>query len=394
MGAAPSFTRQSGGREVQLLSGTRERLQRYARNFTGTADAVPVLAQMNEHVPALFGADLHAYYTNAALFVEANLAVYQYYAVDLPGFYYDIYNVEAEALGQRLNWEQDRMPEIDRSRPLIREHSDLDRLRPPDPRRAGRYPFVLEAIKRTYDLGIPMRLRLCSPFTLATNVRGIEQFLVDIYTAPEFAHRLLRFLTDEVLVPWVAAQREAAGRPEVGVTGADAAASPPIASLPVLEEFVFPYVARINDQAGKVSGIGYWGQSCFAGDPARLRRMLEMMASVSPNLLMCVDPDVALTGPEPYAQFAREKGMPLMLGLDTVFLQEGPVEAIVERCRRYVLAGAKAGRLFMFLNDVSVHTPPEHVHAAVAAIHHFGTYPIEDRPLESLQLPVLESFRP
>ena len=155
-------------------------------------DAVPVLAQMNEHVPALYGADLRDYYTNAALFVEANLAVYQYYAVDLPGFYYDIYNVEAEALGQRLNWEQDRMPEIDRSQPLIREHSDLDRLRPPDPRRAGRYPFVLEAIKRTYELGIPMRLRLCSPFTLATNVRGIEQFLVDIYTAPEFAHRLLR----------------------------------------------------------------------------------------------------------------------------------------------------------------------------------------------------------
>jgi len=45
------------------------------------------------------------------------------------------------------------------------------------------------------------------------------------------------------------------------------------------------------------------------------------MASVSPGSLMCLDPDVARTGPEPYAEYARGKKMSLMLGLDTLLLQ-------------------------------------------------------------------------
>ena len=98
-------------------------------------------------------------------------------------------------------------------------------------------------------------------------------------------------------------------------------------------------------------------------------------------------------GPEPYVAFAREKKMPLMLGLDTVLLQEGPVAKIVERCRRYVLAGSQAERLTMFLNDVSVNTPPEHIHAAIAAVRHFGKYPVEERPVESFRMPDVEPFQ-
>ena len=81
-----------------------------------------------------------------------------------------------------------------------------------------------------------------------------------------------------------------------------------------------------------------------------------------------------------------------MLGLDTILLQEGPVEKIVDRCRRYILAGAKAERLIIFFNDVSVHTPPQNVHAAIAAVRHFGQFPVEDRPLASFQMPEFESF--
>ena len=93
--------------------------------------AVPVLAQINEHVFRLFHADMREAYTNAAKFVEMNLAVFQYYGLDLPGFYYDIYNIEAEALGQRIHWDPRRMPDIDRAHPLICEPRDLDRLKPP-----------------------------------------------------------------------------------------------------------------------------------------------------------------------------------------------------------------------------------------------------------------------
>jgi uroporphyrinogen-III decarboxylase len=366
--------------------------ERIARLLKGEADTVPILAQINEHVVKLYGGDIREAYTNAAKFVEMNLAVYEYYQLDRPGFYYDIYNIEAESLGQRLNWESDRMPDIDRQNPLIREHSDLDRLRPPDFKKSGRMPFVLEVMRRCYDLGLPVRVRFCSPFSLAVNVRGIENLLMDILTDPPFARRLLTFLTDEVLIPWVQAQREAIGQPKISGNGADAAASPPIVTVEILEEFVMPYVARMNEKIGNVTSMGYWGYSYLYKHPEKFYRMLGLMASVSPAALMCLDPDVARTGPEPYAEYAREKKMSLMLGLDTLLLQDGPLSRIAEQCRRYVLAGAKAERLDMFFNDVSIHTSPQNVHTAIAAIRHFGKLPIKERPLESFQPPEVESF--
>ena len=374
---------------MSLLPGTRQRIERF---FQGKGEAVPILAQINEHIVKLCGGDMREAYTNAAKFVEMNLAVFEYYQLDMPGFYYDIYNIEAEALGQRMNWEENRMPDIDRQKPLIREHSDLDHLRPPNFKRSARMPFVLEVMRRCYDLGLPVRIRFCSPFSLAVNVRGIETLLMDILTAPKFAHRLLSFLTDEVLNPWVQTQREAIGQPGAAGNGADAAASPPIVTVEILQEFVMPYVARMTQKIGNVTSMGYWGYSYLYKHPQKFRRMLELMASASPGLLMCLDPDVAVTGPEPYVEFARERNMPLMLGLDTILFQEGPIVKIVERCRRYLLAGAQAPRLTIFFNDISVNTPVEHVHAGIAAVRHFGKYPIEEWPLESFRMPEIESF--
>lgn len=136
----------------------------FGRSRQREPESVPVLAQINEHVFHLFGADMREAYTDAKRFVEMNLAVFQYYDLDLPGFYYDIYNIEAEALGQRMNWEPRRMPDIDRQNPLVRGPADLDRLRPPDFKKSGRMPFVLDVMKRCYDLGLPVRIRFCSPF--------------------------------------------------------------------------------------------------------------------------------------------------------------------------------------------------------------------------------------
>lgn len=377
---------------MKVFPETYQRIEQYYRALEGKSEKVPILAQINEHVVKMYGGQIREAYTNAAKFVEMNLAIFQYYLIDIPGFYYDIYNIEAEALGQKMNWETSRMPNIDRSHPLIQHHTDLDHLRPPDFRKSGRMPFVLEGMRRCYDLGLPVRIRFCSPFSLACNVRGIDAFMMDILTEPQFAHRLLTFLTEEVLVPWVEYQREATGQAKAPATGADAAASPPITNIEILEEFVMPYVQRMDELSGSVSSIGYWGYSYFFHDKKKFDRMLELMVQVSPRLLLCMDPDVAITGPEPYAQFANSKKMFLMLGLDSMLLQEGPIDKIIDRCRNYILAGAKERRMFFFLNDISLHTPPEHVHAAIAAIRYFGQYPIEERPLESFKIPIRESF--
>jgi hypothetical protein len=163
-------------------------------------------------------------------------------------------------------------------------------------------------------------------------------------------------------------------------------------TVEILEEFVMPYLRRMNEKIGNVTGQGYWGYRYLFKDPVKFCRMLELMSSVSPKTLSCLDPDLAITGPEPYVQFARGKKMSLRLGLDTLLLQEGPMTKIVERCRRYVMAGSKAESLVISFNDISIHTPPRNVHTAVAAVRHFGRLPVEERPLESFQPPQVESF--
>ena len=82
--------------------------------------------------------------------------------------------------------------------------------------------------------------------------------------------------------------------------------------------------------------------------------------------------------------------MPITLGLDTNLLQNGPIPKIVERCRRYVLAGTRASRLGIFLNDVSVNTPTENTHAAIAAIRYFARNPQAN--LQSFSMPEMETF--
>ena len=53
------------------------------------------------------------------------LAVQAAYGLDVPSITYDVYNIEAEALGQRLLLTDAAMPDIDRSAPLIRDKDDL-----------------------------------------------------------------------------------------------------------------------------------------------------------------------------------------------------------------------------------------------------------------------------
>ena len=103
--------------------------------------------------------------------------------------------------------------------------------------------------------GIEPGLSFCAPFTLATNLRGIEQFLLDIYTDPDFARDLLARITEEVLAPWILYQQR--HFPESArFNGVDATASPPIVSPALLRDWVAPSILRLRDtvRPGRVRG--------------------------------------------------------------------------------------------------------------------------------------------
>jgi len=74
---------------------------------------------------------------------------------------------------------------------------------------------------------------------------------------------------------------------------------------------------------------------------------------------------------------------------DAVLLHNGPVEAIVERIKSYIENFARDGRCLIHLNQIPLDTPSEHVHAAVAACHTYGRYPIAEN-LDDVQFEIPE----
>ena len=341
----------------------------------GRADRVPVVAQIGAHTTRLTGRSIREFMSDPDLFIRTHLQVSEYYNLDAPSFFYDLYNIEAEALGQSLVWLEGEFPEIKAGDMLIKEPADLDRLRPPRPEKDGRMPFIIEIYKRMTDLGLPVQLRFCAPFSLAGNVRGLSNLIMDMMSRKEFAHRLLTFLTDEVLAPFVTTLRRECGA-EFPALGADALASLPVTNLEILEEYALGYVERLNRLVGGIQARGWWGEQYLA-DPFQL---LELKRRAHPGCVLGLDPDVDRVGPEKFKEFAEKYDSPLMLGVDCALIAQGPVEAIAERVERYIRVGVQGGRFILFLNEVPPGCPSKHVHAAIQAAEYYSRIDHNPRP--------------
>ena len=103
---------------------------------------------------------------------------------------------EAEALGAPTAQPEDGLPVV--TRPLLEEPADLSRLTVPDVARAGRLGLFAEAVSRVVgaigrEAWVVATLR--GPLLMATQLRGVEQFLVDLLERPDWCEDLLRLTT-------------------------------------------------------------------------------------------------------------------------------------------------------------------------------------------------------
>jgi [methyl-Co(III) methanol-specific corrinoid protein]:coenzyme M methyltransferase len=106
--------------------------------------------------------------------------------------------MEAEALGCALNWRPGRlMPSI--KAPLIKDIEMIDKIDVPDVRKAGRLPIVMEAGRilsaKTRPEKIPLISGIVGPFMIASQLRGIEHFLVETFEQPDLCHKSVEVAT-------------------------------------------------------------------------------------------------------------------------------------------------------------------------------------------------------
>ncbi|CAB1076667.1 hypothetical protein D1AOALGA4SA_4462 [Olavius algarvensis Delta 1 endosymbiont] len=348
-------------------------------------------AQSNDHSAHLAGISSKRFFTDAAAFARVQLLVSEYYRVDAPINFWDVYNVEAEALGQTVVYHPGGIPDADRTRPLIGSPVDLDRLRPPDPYKSGRMPWVLQVNQHYRDMtGKLERAFFTAPFSLAVNIRGYENLVADMFERPGFVHRLFKFLCDKVLIPHLEVLRSEVGMPELILDGRDAWASPPMITLDMMDEYVVAYTARLRDRLGeRVITRGNWGDA-KSRDP---ERFFAQKLQCCPDSLSVLDPDLFQVGPQRVKDFANRHAVSVTAGVDATLLKNGPVEAIVERIKFYIDRMARDGRCLIHLNQIPADTPAEHIHAAVAACHTYGRLPIAEN-LDDIEfeIPRRESF--
>lgn len=96
---------------------------------------------------------------------------------------------------------------------------------------------------------VPLEASIGGPFTIASNLRGVEYLLRDCRKKPEEVHRLLEIITQTQM-----SCIEMAAEYGMGIAMADPVANPALIGPKMYEEFVFPYTKQLTDYTVKKTG--------------------------------------------------------------------------------------------------------------------------------------------
>ena len=339
-----------------------------------TPDRVPVAAQMHEFVMRHKGLNAREFYTRAEIFVPAVLECMEELGIEIPFLDFDGYNIEVEGLGQPIQYSDTHMPDVDPKHRLLEDKAGLSAIRTPDFATAGRFSNVVAMYRLFFELsGVKPVMRFAAPFSMATQLRGVDKLLIDLYEDPEWVKSLFSVLTEEVLAPYLRYLKEHIPNdyPGHGLGGADAMASPPILSPKLLEDWVVPYFTRLRELIGpEVYLPNWWGDRYFKNP----EDMFALKQRVCPAFLEVQDPDVEHIGPEICRRYATEHSMALVLGLGSVFLASASPEAVYARVRDYVTLGRENPGFYLYLCNIGATTPRENIDAAMEAVDTFGRY--------------------
>ena len=217
-------------------------------------DRVPVIAQVFGHAAALAGVPLADYVRDGATLARCQLAALHRYRYDAVFAVMDV-SVETEAAGSVLRYPRDQYPTIERY--ALAANADWDGRPGPDPERAGRMPEMLQALAiLRRELGDDTLVVGCvlGPFTLATQLLGLENALYLAIDDPARLARLMDFAT-EVVIRFGRAQLQAGAHLPVVF---DPSASPAVVPPGFFREFELPRLQRVFAALAESGAAANW----------------------------------------------------------------------------------------------------------------------------------------
>ncbi len=341
---------------------------RYKAAMTTGSTQAPYTAQMHEFAMRESGIPADEFYTDAGKLVRGICETARRFGFDTPSFIWDAYNIEAEAIGANLVLFKDMAPAINNLTPLVATEKDLARLKSPDPYSDGRMPMILEVLREIKELtgecGLPC---YCAPFTLASHVMTFENLIVQIQRNPAFVHRVMTYLVDEVLAPYMnVLLKEFPDAPLAD--GSDAVASLPFITQDMLDEFALSYIERLQKQTIRPAICDNWWGDSYCDD---LESFWAQKLRATPDYLKVQDPDLFKIGVKPVVDYVTRRDLPFVLGVDNNLLHSGSQENIEKRIHEYLEACESNGRGTLYLCSLSAVTPAENVTFAIDCIHRY-----------------------
>lgn len=203
-----------------------------------------------EHAARFIGRTPWEVSRDGNLIYQAHARAYEYYrhAPIMAGI--DIYNLEPEAYGARIDQPSGHNIPAIGHHPFGEVAALLD-LPPLDPATAGRIPILIEAATRLAarfpeaDIRVPVS----GPFSIASNLVGFDTLLMEVVTDPSLVARALIHL-GEGQVRFARAIK-AAG---LDVAFFESAACPPMLSPQLFRELELPALCDLMNRIGKVVG--------------------------------------------------------------------------------------------------------------------------------------------
>jgi uroporphyrinogen decarboxylase len=202
-------------------------------------DRLPFYPIVSGLSAGLVGMTTAEYYRDLTKMVEAQIRLYEDLRQDVVVLMPDLF-MEVDAMGAEVEFPEDDVPRLKSY--LLKDKAALGALVMPEPEKSGRLPVYLEACRRGADAVTESAVGgvICGPWTLATNLRGAQELIIDTVEDPEFVHELMRF-TSGITKSF----GEAVAGARVGLSLSEAPASLSLISPKIFNKFVLPYLKDI-----------------------------------------------------------------------------------------------------------------------------------------------------
>lgn len=318
------------------------------------ADRPPVIPEVVGVAATLNGVSPREYSKSGEVIAQCQLSAQKMIGYDCLFAIADLC-VEAEALGGAVVFPEDNYPHVAEAR--IRDFSDLERLSIPDPRRDGRMPEIIKALKimKTAAEGeIPVIAHVTGPMTLLSRIMEIEKMLYMIVDSPARFKEMLEFCTAVCSSFAVELVKDGAD----GIIMMDPSSSPSVLPARIFGEFgVRPVSSVFSAVKGANPAALTWYS--VAGPLTENHPVFTSVSCDIKSVDYVVPIEVAL-------EFA---GSAVINGniKPMLFLEGTPDEIFAESTR--LLAAARAGEKFILGSgcEVPLHSSPENLRALVRA---------------------------